>query len=831
MGFEKCKAAISAAAGRDLTDREMAELFREIDKRAGNINTAEARLKAAEDIAADVTLAVMLEKRAAAINAQRFIEAKDYIENVWGDKRHEGLQALIVGAEGARKGSRFSVAADQHQLTGAYLAGLVHDIRGLSDGHLAVFTSGTLDREIAQALWAIDNPEAPKFKGPKEAQDIAGAIAKWQETARIRMNRAGALVGKMPGYIARQSHDQRKIYLAGKAKWVADVRGKLDIQRTIGSMADKDIEDFLSNVYDGLASGNHLRTAEGNDGKMGGFKGFANVAKRVSQERVLHFKSADDWFEYNQVYGSGNLRESVIRGLERSAHTTALMRTLGTNPQGMVERLVRDQMGSLKGKPDAERKLKNRIKAIDNRLAEVDGRTRIPVNSTLAQVGAVTRAWQSMAKLGGAVITSITDLPLMAAELKYQGRNFLSGIGDGIAGLIRGRPKGEQQEILEALGVYFDSMRGLVINRFSANDSLGGAMTRAQGTFFKLNGMSWWTEVNKASMALVMSNRLGTLAKSGWESLPPELTRVLSLYGIDGGKWDILRSTGAKLADGREYLTPEGLADMDDAMFAAYLKARGQEPTPKRIATLREEIAAQYRAYITDRTDYGVLTPDMRTRAILRQGTQPGTPLGEVARWVGQFKAFPFAFSQKIIGRAIYGQGADSLGEALRNGHGEWQAFGQLIGTLTLFGYGAMATKDMLRGREPRDPLDKDTVMAAMMQGGGLGIYGDFLFGQANRYGGSTMDTAAGPMAGAVFGGLDLWAGLRSGDKVAADAFRLAVSNTPYLNLFYTRAAMDYAVLYRIQEALSPGYLRRMEQRMKRENQQEYIVSPSEAVR
>jgi len=492
---------------------------------------------------------------------------------------------------------------------------------------------------------------------------------------------------------------------------------------------------------------------------------------------------------------------------------------------------VRDQMGSLKGKPDAERKLKNRIKAIDNRLAEVDGRTRIPVNSTLAQVGAVTRAWQSMAKLGGAVITSVTDLPLMAAELKYQGRNFLSGIGDGIAGLIRGRPKGEQAEILEALGVYFDSMRGLVINRFSANDSLGGTMTRAQGTFFKLNGMSWWTEVNKASMALVMSNRLGTLAKSGWESLPPELTRVLILYGIDGGKWDILRSTGAKLADGREYLTPEGLADMDDAMFAAYLKARGQEPSPKRIATLREEIAAQYRAYITDRTDYGVLTPDMRTRAILRQGTQPGTPLGEVARWVGQFKAFPTAFSQKIIGRAIYGRGADSLGEALRNGHGEWQAFGQLIGTLTLFGYGAMATKDLLRGREPRDPLDKDTVMAAMLQGGGLGIYGDFLFGQTNKYGGSPLETAAGPMAGAASDTIALWQQWKAGDPAAADALRVVVSNTPYLNLFYTRAALDYAVLYRIQEALSPGYLRRMEQRMKRENQQEYIVSPSEAVR
>ena len=40
-----------------------------------------------------------------------------------------------------------------------------------------------------------------------------------------------------------------------------------------------------------------------------------------------------------------------------------------------------------------------------------------------------------------------------------------------------------------------------------------------------------------------------------------------------------------------------------------------------------------------------------------------------------------------------------------------------------------MTLKDLLKGKEPRDPNNlKKTIMAAFLQGGGLGIYGDVLF-------------------------------------------------------------------------------------------------------
>ena len=43
----------------------------------------------------------------------------------------------------------------------------------------------------------------------------------------------------------------------------------------------------------------------------------------------------------------------------------------------------------------------------------------------------------------------------------------------------------------------------------------------------------------------------------------------------------------------------------------------------------------------------------------------------------------------------------------------------------------------------------------------------------------------------------------------AASAFSTVLSNTPFINLWYARAALDYLVLASVREGLSPGFLRK----------------------
>lgn len=837
-----CIDAVRAAAG-DLEDQELVEIFellrgraKEIMAREGALSMEQATLRAADELGKQAEQAAIIEKRNALINLRRRGEIVAFVRGSFADRPDLGIESLLVGTNLARQGSRLSVAAEQKSLGDAYIGGLIHDLE--AKDLTAVLSKGSADVDIADALWKIGN-DLDTSKLNDQVVDIARIIQKYQEAARIDANLAGANIGKLPGYIARQSHDSEKIGSAGFNKWRDEILPRLDA-KTFDGVADEG--KFLKGVYDGLVSGDHLKFNA--EPKANGFKGPANIAKKLSQERVLHFKDGVAWHEYNQLYGTGNLREAVLRGLDLSGQNTALMRRLGTNPESnlnMAMDIIAEDVRK-SGDPAALTNFNTaRQTMLANRFAEVSGATRIPGNATQARIAANVRAWQSLSKLGGALLSSFTDLPVAASEMRYQGKNFLGSLGEMTAGLAKGKGSLEQREILSSFGVYADSMRGEIMRRFSADDSMGGKMSRGMSLFFKLNGLSWWTDANKASAGLMMAHNLAQNKGRAWGTMDAGFRRTLGLYDIDAGKWDLLRSMDTKMADGRDYLTPDGIADIPADKIGDYLTAQGRKVSDSAIRETREGMERSLRAYVNDRVSYAVLEPDARTRSIMNQGTRPGTMMGDLNRFLTQFKSFPAAYMQKTLGRELYGRGyaPTPLGEgyrgskdliaALRNGNGEKLGIAQLLLWTTAFGYLSMASKDIAKGREPRPVDDPKTWVAAMVQGGGFGIFGDFMFGEVSRFGNKPLETLAGPTLGTAASAVDLWSKVRSGDDAASSAFRLAQNNTPFLNLFYTRIAMDHLFLYSVQEAMNPGSLRRTEQRIQKENGQQFLVRPSQS--
>ena len=837
-----CIDAVRAAAG-DLEDRELVEIFellrgraKEIMAREGALGMEEVALRAADELGKQAQHAALIERRNALINLRRRGEIVSFVRNNFSDRPDLGIESLLVGTNLARQGSRISVAAEQKALGDAYIGGLVHELERAD--LTAVLARGDSDIDIADALWRIGN-DLDTSKLNDQVVNIARIIQRYQEAARLDANRAGANIGQLPGYIARQSHDGEKIGSAGFDKWLEDIQPRLD-PRTFDGVADE--AKFLQGVFDGLVSGDHLKFKA--EPAPNGFRGSANIAKKMSQERVLHFKDGVAWHEYNQAYGTGNLRESVLRGLDLSGQNTALMRRLGTNPESNLNMAMDILKEDIRKSGDTSA-LANfntaRDGMIANRFAEVSGATRIPGNATQARVAANVRAWQSLSKLGGALLSSFTDLPVAASEMRYQGKSFLGALGEMTAGLAKGRGSLEQREILSSFGVYADSMRGEIMRRFSADDSVGGKMSRGMNLFFKLNGLSWWTDANKASAGLMMAHNLAQNKGRAWGSMDAGLRRTLGLYDLDAGKWDLLRSMDTRMADGRDYLTTDGIGAIPAERIGAYLEAQGRKVSDSAIRETREGLDRSLRTYVNDRVSYAVLEPDARTRSIMNQGTRPGTIMGDLNRFMTQFKSFPAAYMQKTLGRELYGRGyaPTPLGEgyrgskdliaALRNGNGERLAMAQLLLWTTAFGYLSMSAKDAVKGRQPRPADDPKTWIAAMTQGGGFGIMGDFMFGEVSRFGNKPLETLAGPTLGTAASAIDLWSKVRSGDDAASSALRLAQNNTPFLNLFYTRIAMDHLFLWSVQEAMNPGSLRRTEQRIQKENDQKFLVRPSQS--
>ena len=264
--------------------------------------------------------------------------------------------------------------------------------------------------------------------------------------------------------------------------------------------------------------------------------------------------------------------------------------------------------------------------------------------------------------------------------------------------------------------------------------------------------------------------------KLPYNKLNKQLQLLFEKYNIDSNKWDVIRKTAMETADdGMEFIN---IGLLDQVSDADINKITGIENLSKREAQIeKQKFKYSVSGMMLDRTLFAVIQPDARVKGIMTQGTLAGTPLGE--------------------------------------------AF-----TTGLLGYASMTAKDFLKGREPRDPAKWNTVMAALLQGGGLDLYGDVLF-KEQRDGSTIIAGLAGPGATTVADVLlAINYGIRGeGGKAGKAAYRAVSSNIPFMNLFYIKTVYDYLIGFQMMETMSPGALKRVEKRMKKDYNQEYLLT------
>ncbi len=830
MPAEDCLKIIRDAAS-DLSDDEITELLEELQRRVdarradGDLGDLEAQMfNAADEIAADVAQAAQVEKRNRLINIKVYNDLLSFVDKMDAatDNPALALTAIDVGINQRLPGARRSVDARAQALFAETMGGMIADLR--REGLLAQFNSRGMDRDVARELAEIKPGGEPGVSGSPEARKIAAIVDKYRRAAVARQNRAGAWIKPLPGYITRQTHDMNKIRRAGFDAWRDAILPRLDAEATFQGA---DPEKFLLGAYKGLTTGRHLEAA-GADGRTDlffAFKGPGNLAKRASQHRVLHFKDADSWFDYNQDFGTRSLIEGFIFEADSSARNTALMEAYGTNPEAMRQKLL-DRLKD-KYRDDPKKFDGLNANALTRQFDEVTGLTRIPVSPSSAHVHQSVRNVTNMAKLGGAFLSSLADLGFKAIEIQRQGgRNLFEAWGANLTSALEGVATGQRREVAELIGVGLDGQIGDVAARFNATDGIAGKFAKAQQVFFKLNLLAPWTDSNQRGLGLMMARDLAMRKVLDWDNLPQR--SMLELYGFDAKRWDLARKAIRREDDGREYLMPDAVRDLPDADIRAYL---GKPKAGARaIQSAKDALETDLRAYYVDRVDTAIPTPGARERALLRAGTRPGTAVGEAVRYVAQFKAFPVTVLTKQFGGLAQ---ADSIGQFFRNvasGRADILGLVHLMVGTTLLGYLSQSAKELSKGRSPRDPTLVSTWNAAMLQGGGLGIFGDFMFGEFNRFGRTAVETAAGPVISEVGSLVELLDAARRGEDVAAKSLRTIINNTPFANLFYTRVAFEYLFLFQISEAINPGYLRRMERRIKKEQGQTFVLPPSRAI-
>lgn len=317
--------------------------------------------------------------------------------------------------------------------------------------------------------------------------------------------------------------------------------------------------------------------------------------------------------------------------------------------------------------------------------------------------------------------------------------------------------------------------------------------------------------------------------------LPEELVNVLSLYDITPSRWDAIRMTAVD-HNGQRYITPDSIGNVPRETLIKLIEERGLRPTEPNILRERDALETSLRTYFTDRVDHAVPTPGVAEHKYMTLNTQAGTPLGEAVRLLSMFKSFPITVTRKILGREIFGRGADSFKDWILHDRKGQFCIAQLIAMGTIAGYLGGVARDALKGRTPKPLFMDDGSFAwknlndAAVRGGSLGILGDVLLNQYDAESNNFLKFAAGPVLGQFSDIGDITSKAEQGKDIRVPTEKLLLNNAPLINLFYIRPVLDYFILWNLQEMMTPGSLRRMESGVKSRYGQEYFVSPSERV-
>jgi hypothetical protein len=754
----------------------------------------------------------------------------------------EGLLALLQGSNKKIPGARNSIDYQGKSLYGEFFGSLISKLDEL--GVLHDFKSGKMTRDIYLEMGARKEGEPVKSAtGNQSAFKIAQTVNQIYDQLIARQNRAGAYIRKMPGYIVRQTHDQGAIRNLGSRpdgsiskdlsykNWVAFITPLIDMAKTTKG---GDPEKVMRNIHEGLFSGIH--GAARDEADVSGVTIQGSLAKKVSEERVIHFKDADSAYKYNQALGTRDFKEALLNDIHQRTRSIALMENLGPTPESTFKQILREVQEDVRTRDDADTQMKSlRDWKIEAAMNEITGRNEVPSNFGLNRVIGTAKVFLQMSKMGAVTLSSLADRAFLQSEMAFQGMSHLNVLGKQITGLL---PRtGDQKQMLRLMGVAMDGLMGNALSRYSSHSSVSGWAHTAQKWFFDLNLLNAWTDSSKATAAELMSAHLGEHSHLEYQGLPDDLKKVLSFYDITGSRWNAMRDTAWTHNDRvGKFITPDKLTEIPDEKIAGIVKEAGLNPTDVNIQRERDRLSTALRTYFQDRIDIAIPTPGVAERKWATMNTQAGTPLGEAVRLLMMFKSFPITIMDKIVARNIYGNGADTMKQWLLHDHRGKFNLAMLMAMGTAAGYLSGVVRDALAGKSPKPlvtesgGLNYAAVNDAAIRGGSLGILGDVLLSDYDRNYKSFLSYAAGP----VLSQLDQLASMKNeleqGKNIAQPAGKMLVDNAPFINLFYTRPILDYFVLWNMQEMLSPGILRRRESAVEEKNHQGYFLRPSELI-
>lgn len=830
----RCISAINKAAGREMSEDEILEVFDRVERTARAMAKGKIKMEGLPDMTTPEGIMNQAAEYAAKELIQEKIRQRKNTEMkiaVMGERKAE-LQAMedsgirkidavrrLIANDADGRANRFSLEARAMGISSLMKSRIQDTWHALGNDFLGLLQQKGKMRDLINEMKGNDTGNALAKKGAQAWLNAA-------EEARQWFNAKGGDIGHLDDWGFPQHHSQERVAKAGRDAWIADVYPMLNLEKYVdlngNRMSEGEIRSLLENAWWSIA------TNGANKIKPGQYRGHGARSNRHGEERQIHFKDADTVMQYWGKYGEKAFPDILLGHLETMSKDIAFLEHFGPNPDSAY-RVLRDEA-------EAAAKLADPvgIDTIEKELAHLDnlydyaaGKSKPVANRSVARTFDALRNLNSAGKLGSAfwasffgdkvmfeAVSRINKLPMMQSW--YNELRLLNPANIAERNLLR------QQTLM------LDYMTSAM---YRFGDELGrsswtGKMSNA---VMRVSGMSAINEWRRGAFGLTMMDAIGHQinTKGTWQEVSKHDMHLLQSFGLNELDWQIWKL--AKLEDyghgNSTMLTPESIAKIPDTrLMDAGIIPKDAKPEDAQI--VRREAVVRYLGALHSESMNAVIEPGWNQRARQVGGLQRGNLRDELMRSFWQFKSFPIAQFERLF----------DLGLSRPSMGGKAQFISSVVLMQTLAGAMMLQTQSMLSGMDPRPMDDWKFWLAAFIKGGSLGIYGDFLYSQSGttRYGSGPLEVLAGPTIGSA--ATAVTAAVQAGNALAegkdthfgAKALNMAKGFIPAQNLWYTRAATDHIIFQNAQEALSPGYLANMRARSRSQFGQEWWWAPGE---
>lgn len=647
--------------------------------------------------------------------------------------------------------------------------------------------------------------------GNASARELAQAWREATDYLRRRANAAGANIGRLEDWGVPQGWDAQKVADAGFEAFYRDVAPELDRARIVDRDSGAPLEDdefkaLMRDIFDTISS-------DGWAGRTPGQRGQGALAKRLGQERILHFKNADGWLRVAEKYGTADgVFDAMMKHVDFMARDIALLEIFGPDPAGTVKFIgdAIEKQANLDGRAKHREAAFAGRKRFERLFDAARGAYNRPENSALAKVAGGVRAWQVGTKLGSATLSTTSDQATQAIARKFNGLPVARGLNTQLRLLNPANTADRELAMRMMLVAEEASQMAAGQARMTGEEISGEVARRLAETTLKASGLNAVTQAGRWAFGMDFWAAATSFRDRSFAQLDEPFRNMFLRHGLGEPHWEAIRRAPLVEERGATWVLPENIAE--------------------------DGLADDIVQMVLREMDMAVPVAGLDVRTMIDSAAPKGTVVGEVIRTGFQFKGFAAAIMLQQYRRTM----------AIEGGWNRAAYALQMGVATTLMGALALQLKAISKGQDPRTMIDDEDPGqtakfwgAAMMQGGGLGIFGDFLASSTNRFGGGVAGTLAGP----AFQTVDNIGSLVIGEPVKAitgenpnpgrRAVRILKSETPLIgSLWYTRLAYERGILDTLQRQVDPEASRVFRRRMQYAEEQgtEYFWAPGDGL-